>query len=50
VPIIPPMWKAEIGRIMVPGQSRQKAYEIPLQQKELGYSGMHLSFQLQQEA
>jgi hypothetical protein len=38
-----PTWEAEIGRITVLVQSRQKSCKTSLQQKKAGYTGLHLS-------
>jgi hypothetical protein len=43
-------WEAEIGRIMVPGQSRQKNFRLHLERKKAGHGGVHLSFQQWWEA
>jgi hypothetical protein len=36
VPLIPDTWKAEIGRIIIPSQCRQKVLKTPSQQQRLG--------------
>jgi hypothetical protein len=45
-PVIPDILEAEVGRIMVPSQSRQKSLQDPLNQKKLDVVVMHLSSQL----
>jgi hypothetical protein len=43
---IPATWEMEIGRIMVPGQHRQKINETPISIKQAGCADMCLLSQL----
>jgi hypothetical protein len=45
-PIILATWKAEIRRVTVGGQSRQKVRGVPSQPIKAGCGGMHLPSQL----
>jgi hypothetical protein len=40
------MQEAEIRRIVVPGQSRQKKFMRPISTEKMGRGGTHLSYQL----
>jgi hypothetical protein len=50
-PVILSTWEAEIGRMAVRGQPRQKSLQDPIStEKKAGLGGVHLSYQRQQEA
>jgi hypothetical protein len=36
MPLILASWEANLGRIEVPGQPRQKSFQTPSEQKKLG--------------